>query len=380
MDKIRLGIIGVGNMGTSHFNNCRNIEGMDVTAVCDIDPNRIKDMEVKKFSDSRELIRSGLVDAVLVSTPHYDHTTIGIDVLENGLHLLVEKPISVTMTDAERLIRAHKDKTKKFAAMFNQRTNPAFIKIKEMINTGELGEIRRVSWIITDWFRTEAYYASGGWRATWKGEGGGVLINQCPHNIDLFQWFIGMPDKVIANANLGKFHNIEVEDEVTALFEYQSGVTGVFIASTGEAPGTNRLEITAENGKVVFESQKITFTKNKVPMSQFCKTDKGSFRTPEKEVIEYGFDSVGEQHVGILKNFRDAILKNEPLIAPAEEGIKSVMLANAMLMSGLTKKPVSIPNDLKKFPSILEKLKKKSRYVKPEIKPAVVQDMSSSFK
>lgn len=380
MDKVRLGIIGLGNMGSAHYKTCQEIERLEVTAVCDIDPKRIEKYSERKFTDSRELIRSGCVDAVLVATPHYDHTTIGIDALENGLHLLVEKPISVHVADAERLIKSHKDKNKIFAAMFNQRTNPAYIKIKEMVASGELGEIRRMNWIISDWFRTESYYASGGWRATWKGEGGGVLINQCPHNLDLFQWIGGMPDSVTAQVSFGKYHNIEVEDDVTAMLGYPNGATGVFITSTGEAPGTNRLEVTGENGKVVYENQKIVFTRNKVGMSEFCKTSKEGFASPEREMLEFHFDNSGEQHKGILKNFRDAILDGKPLVAPAAEGIRSLLLGNAMLLSGLLKKCVRIPADLRAFPAQLERLKRKSKYVKPAVVSAVVQDMSSSFK
>ncbi|MDI7276624.1 MAG: Gfo/Idh/MocA family oxidoreductase, partial [Anaerolineae bacterium] len=218
MDRVRIGIIGVGGMGAHHARYLLDgqIARATLTAVSDVDPARLEPYSaLQTFTDSRDLIRSGAVDAVLIVTPHYFHTTIGCDALEQGLHVLVEKPISVHKADAERLIAAHKNTDRVFAAMFQQRTTPHYKEIKKLVDAGELGPLQRTCWIITDWFRPEAYYASGTWRATWKGEGGGVLVNQCPHNLDLFQWIAGMPSRVRAFCGLGKYHDIEVEDEVT---------------------------------------------------------------------------------------------------------------------------------------------------------------------
>ena len=251
MKQVRIGIIGIGGMGGSHAHQILDgkIKGGKLVAVCDIDERQFKKFEgkeLKTFTSSAEMIRSGEVDAVIVATPHYAHTTIGADALKQGLHLLVEKPISVHKADCEKLIAAYDARPKKkqiFAAMFNQRTDPRYRKVKELIDRGEIGELTRVNWIITDWFRTQSYYDGGGWRATWGGEGGGVLINQCPHQLDLLQWLCGKPSSIRAFCGIGKRHHIEVEDEVTAYLEYDNGATGVFITSTGEAPGTNRLEI-----------------------------------------------------------------------------------------------------------------------------------------
>jgi predicted dehydrogenase len=264
--------------------------------------------------------------------------------------------------------------------MFNQRTDPFYRKIREMVQDGRLGEIRRVNWIISNWFRTEAYYASGGWRATWAGEGGGVLLNQCPHNLDLFQWLFGMPVRVRAFCHLGRYHNIEVEDDVTAYFEYANGATGVFITSTGEAPGTNRLEVTAENGKLVYEHNKILFTKNETPMSEFSRTTPHSFASPRHTTEEITFPDHGAQHGGILNNFVAAILDGQPLIAPAVEGIHSVELANAMLFSSFKQKTVDLPLDAKAYARHLHALIKTSKYVKPEVRAAGPVDLSQSFK
>lgn len=366
MDKVRIGVVGVGVRGsaTAQFLANNEVERVELAAVCDIDPAQMKDWQmVPNFTSSEELIRSGVVDAVYIATPHYSHTTIGIDALRNGIHVLVEKPISVHKADAERLIAAHHDNPDVvFAAMFNQRTDPHYIRLKEMVAQGELGKIRRTNWIITDWFRSDAYYASGGWRATWEGEGGGVLLNQCPHNLDLFQWICGVPSRIDAHCAFGKYHSIEVEDEVTAYLEYPNGATGVFVTTTGEAPGTNRLEIAGDNGKVVSErGQPIVFYRNEVPMDVFRRETPQQFGRPAAERIEVPVSGRGGQHREICRNFAAAILDGEPLIAPAEEGLRSVEMANAMLLSTLVGGPVDLPIDGEIFEDKLQGLIEESR-------------------
>jgi len=379
---VRLGMIGLGNMGKSHADQILTgkVPGLELTAVADCDAQRLeKFADLQRYTDGTALIQSGTIDAVLIATPHYDHTTLGIAALEAGLHTLVEKPISVHKADCERLIAAHTNKKLVFAAMFNQRTDPAYLKLRELIQSGELGTIQRINWIITDWYRTESYYRSGGWRATWGGEGGGVLLNQCPHNLDLLQWLFGMPSKINANCQLGRFHNIEVEDAVTAMLEYPSGATGVFITSTGEAPGTNRLEVAADHGKVVIENGSFRYTRTETLVPDHLATEPGAFNKPGVWNVEIPTNGRGEQHVGIMQNFTNAILKDETLLAPAAEGIHSVELANAMLHSSLEKTTVELPLDGALYEATLKKRIENSTYVKPEVAPTEVTDMRSSF-
>ncbi len=370
MDKVRLGVVGLGIMGSGHISHILEgkIPRCELGAVCDIDASKLaKYPKVKGYVDSAEMIRSGDVDAVLIATPHYDHTTIGIDALNNGVHVLTEKPISVHKADAQRLIDAHLAHPELvFCAMFNQRTDPHYIKVKELIEAGELGTIQRTNWIITTWFRSEAYYRSGGWRATWAGEGGGVLFNQCPHNLDLFQWLCGMPSAITAIGGIGKYHDIEVEDDITAILEYPSGATGVFVTTTGEAPGTNRLEIIGTKGKLVCEGGKLTFTRNEVPADVFSKETPNIWGVPPVWNIDIPVSGNGEQHIGIKKNFVAAILDGAPLIAPGAEGINSVELANAMLYSMMTGKRVQLPMDPAMYEKHLKGLIANSKYVKPD--------------
>ena len=346
MKNIRLGIIGLGVMGQSHARNILEgkIPRLRLAAVADSDPARLaKFSDIPGFATDRELIASGQVDAVLIATPHYSHTDTGIAALRAGLHVLVEKPISVQRADCERLIAAHKDRSRVFAAMFNQRTDPLYRKLRELVQSGALGEIRRVQWTVTNWFRPHVYYGLSAWRATWGGEGGGVLLNQCPHNLDLFSWIFGQPQRVRGFCSFGRYHDIEVEDDVTAYFELPGGATATFIASTGEAPGTNRLEVMAENGRVVAENGELRFTRNLVPTEKFSRTTKEPFSAPPTQERVFKFKDSGGQHVAIMRNFADAILGRAPLIAPAEEGLRSVELANAILLSSWTDKAIDLP-------------------------------------
>lgn len=355
MNPLRIGIAGLGNMGAIHAHSFLDgkIPRAKLTAVADPVADLCSFAPAKAFTSTEAMIHSGEIDAIVIATPHFAHTPLGIEALVQGLHVLVEKPISVHKADAERLIAAHKNPSQIFAAMFNQRTDPHFGKIRELIQTGALGEIRRVTWLITNWFRSDAYYNSGGWRATWSGEGGGVLLNQCPHNLDLFQWLFGMPSTVRAHCQFGRYHDIEVEDDVTAFFEYPNGATGTLITSTGEAPGTNRLEIAAERGRLVLEDGAIDWKRNEIETSAFSRTSPSGYTPPPAWNIDIPIKGNGTQHNGILKNFVDAILDGIPLIAPGEEGLRSVELANAMLMSEFTKQTIELPLDAQAYEKLL---------------------------
>ena len=384
MNKVRLGIIGMGNIGKHHAGYL--LEGRlprcELVGVCSTSPPKLEPYRAKGlkiFDNAQYLIQSREVDAVIVATPHYQHTSIGTAVLEAGLHLMVEKPISAHKADAQRLIAvAGKHPEQVFAAMFQLRTEPRYLKIRNLIQGGELGEIVRLGWIITDWYRTEAYYASGGWRATWKGEGGGVLLNQCLHNLDVIAWLLGMPARVRGFCQLGRYHDIEVEDNVTAYLEYPNGATGVFITSTGETPGTNRFEIAGTRGKVVLENNRLTITRNESDMIEFSRAAKVGFAKPEVRHEEIPFQDAVAPHAALIQNFVDAILDGAPLIAPGEEGLHSVELANAMLYASLIGQTVELPLDGAAFERKLGELIAESRFEKKvvEIKN---DDFTQSF-
>ena len=358
-DSVGIGIIGLG-MGGGHARRLIDgeIKGGHLAAVCDLDADRLAKYEgIPQFTDIAEMLKTDDVQAVIIATPHFAHVPLAKQAMDAGKHVLVEKPLAVHKADCEAAIAyadEHPDLI--FAEMFNQRTNPLYKKLKQLIDDGELGELRRVNWIITDWFRSDAYYASGGWRATWHGEGGGVLVNQCPHQLDLLQWLCGMPSKIRASCHFGKYHDIEVEDEVTAYLEYPNGATGVFITSTGEAPGTNRLEIVGEMGKVIVESGKLSWTRNEIPTSKHCRETESRFGGPPTWNIEIPVGGGEPEHRVVIQQFVNHISGNGPLVADGREGIHSVELANAMLLSSIKQDTVDLPIDSVEFGKALNDL------------------------
>ena len=385
MSKIRLGVIGVGNMGRSH---CKNIkEGkcpeIELVAISDSNPKRIQAMKddgyenVTYFTNAEEMMDSGLIDSVLVAIPHYYHAEYAIMAMKKGLHVMVEKPAGVYTKQAREMNDVAKESEVVFGMMFNQRTNHIYRKAKELVSSGKLGELRRVNWIITNWYRPQFYYDSGDWRATWSGEGGGVLLNQCPHQLDLLQWICGLPASVQAFLKFGQWHDIEVEDDVTAYMEFENGATGCFVTTTGDAYGTNRLEIQLEKGKIVIEDGKIRVWEFAVSEPEFSRTTDNPFAKMEKKEIEIVTDGKNEQHYGVMNAFAAAILRGEPLIANGEEGINGLMLSNAMHLSAWTESKVSLPIDEEVYYEELMKHVKTSKRKATTIE--VVADTSGTY-
>ena len=344
-----MGIIGIGSFGMGHTRRMKDNEYVELTAICDTNPEQAKWAaqelpNVAFFSNAEDMYKSKLIDAVLIATPHYDHPKLAMLAFDHNIHVLVEKPAGVYTKQVRQMNEAADKKPNLvFGIMYNQRTNSLYKKMKEMVDSGELGNIRRSVWIISDWYRPQCYYDSGSWRATWAGEGGGVLINQCPHNLDLWQWITGMPVKISAHCHQGKWHNIEVEDDVTAYAEFENGATGVFITSTGDTPGTNRFELTGDKGKLVCENNKLTFYKLSMPEQEFTKINTEPFGKPEVEIIEVAHDGQNPQHNGILSAFAKKILGNGELVANGREGIDGLMISNAIHLSSWLGKPVTLP-------------------------------------
>jgi predicted dehydrogenase len=359
MGKLRIGVVGLGNMGSGHLKYLGKdeVSGAELTAVCDNRPEQLERAKktlkesVRGFSSTEEMFASGSVDGVIIATPHYYHSPMAIEAFKHGLHVLSEKPAGVYTKQVREMNEAAAKSGKVFGIMFNQRTNPIYQKLRDLISSGELGEIRRTNWIITNWYRSQSYYDSGGWRATWAGEGGGVLLNQDPHQLDLWQWTVGMmPTRVRAFCQFGKYRNIEVEDDVTAYVEYANGATGVFITTTGEAPGTNRYEISGDRGKIVIENNQMTFHRLRVPEPQFNREYKGGFGQPECWKIDIPVSGDrSDGHMRITQNWADAINKGTKLLAPGEEGIKGLTLSNAMHLSTWTDNWVNLPIDEELF-------------------------------
>jgi len=389
MEKVRFGIIGVGNQGHSYIVNIFEkglVENGYLTAVCDINPARLDavkeklgDKQIGYFDNHIEMLESDLCDAVLIETPHYDHPQLVEDCLTRGVNVICEKPAGVYTKQVRLMNEVAEKSDAKFGMMFNQRTNCLYRKMRELVRSGEIGELQRVTWIITDWFRSQCYYDAGSWRATWDGEGGGVLINQCPHQLDLVQWVVGeLPTKVRGFCKYGKWHDIEVEDDVTAYFEYANGATGMFITTTGETPGTNRFEISGTKGKILCENNELVLYKNKMDSQEYVKTVQKTFGRPDYDKIVVETDGLNLQHAGIINNFANALLGKEELFVDGREGISGVELMNAIELSGwLDGKEITLPVDEELYLSELNKRRETSR--RKESGDAAVSNTANTY-
>lgn len=363
-EKIRLGIIGIGNMGAAHAKNVAAGKCPDfvLTAVADIKPDRLAwaaaelPASVKRYDSAEALLERGEVDSCMICVPHYDHPKYAIACMQRGIHVMVEKPAGVYTKQVREMneeAKLHSDVV--FGMMFNQRTNCVYRKVRELVQSGAYGGIRRTNWIITNWYRPQAYYDSGDWRATWAGEGGGVLLNQCPHQLDLWQWICGMPVSVEAKLSYGLWHDIEVEDDVTAYVKYANGATGVFVTTTGDAHGTNRLEIQLDRARIVVENGKISLLVYEMTEQAFSKTNTEPFATVAASKVEVETDGENPQHVGVINAWGGAILRGEPLVADGSEGINGLTLSNAMHLSSWLGREVKLPLDEALFYSELMK-------------------------
>ncbi|HBG00966.1 MAG TPA: oxidoreductase [Firmicutes bacterium] len=354
MNEVRVGVIGIGNMGRIHATYLQQgkVRNARLTAVCDTNPAALKWAEehlgndIQMFSNSEDFFGIASVDAVMVVTPHYSHPGLAISGFEKGLHVLIEKPAGVGTKQVRKMNEAAQRSGKAFSIMFCNRTYPVYQRVRDLILTNELGDLKRINWTVTHWYRSQSYYDSGGWRATWKGEGGGVLLNQAPHELDLWQWMFGLPERVRAFCHYGKYHEIEVEDDVTAYLEYPNGTTGTLITSTGEAPGTNRLEIAGDRGRLIVEDDQIWFDRLSTPEREFNRTYRGGFGSPEAWKCQIPVQpNPQNKHAAITQNWVDAITKGTPLLTEGREGIRSLELSNAMHLSSWLDDWVSIPVD-----------------------------------
>lgn len=371
MDRVKIALVGFGAMGSAHAHSIYNgfVKGMELVAICDIDRDKrekAKELypEVEVFEKYDDLIDSGIAEAILIATPHYLHPVVGIAALQKGLNVLTEKPLAVSCTDARRFIDVASKSGKVFAVMFQWRMHPLFKKAREIIKGGEIGEIRRLVWIVTNWYRNQAYYDSGSWRATWKGEGGGVLLNQAPHNLDQIQWLVGIPCRLYAECEVGRYHDISVEDDATVIGEFTNGAKLSFITTTGEYPGTNRLEISGSKGKLVMEDNTLRIYRLQKDEEIYRRTSAKDSPKPKYTVETFsGSETEDRLHGMILENFASAILNGEELVSPGASGIGELEISNGAYLSSWLGRSISLPIDASRFDFLLAKKRKEERAV-----------------
>ncbi|MCR8631653.1 Gfo/Idh/MocA family protein [Paenibacillus radicis (ex Xue et al. 2023)] len=389
--KLKVGLIGVGGIGGHHVQYLQTMDNIELVGVCDTNKEKADSVAAKANTTAyytyQELFDQSGLEAVIIAVPHYDHTPISVEAFHRGLHVMCEKPLAVHLNDAYQTIEAYEaakliNPNIEFALMFQERTLPFYMKIKEILSSGELGHLTRATWIHTAWFRSQAYYDGGDWRATWAGEGGGILTNQCPHTLDMYQYLFGLPSEITGHAHIGKYHNIEVEDEVTAYFEHDNGMIGHLIVTTAESPGTNRMEIIGENGKLVYENEKLIFYRNRISMLKYSQETPNRFEKLENWYTEIPVNTNAPSgHKVVTQKFAQRILTGTgELIAHGTEGVNSLTLANGIMLSSFKKQTVEVPFDTDEYESKLRDLIRTSKFVKPAAaQNAANTDFTKSF-
>lgn len=353
MKKIRFAVVGTGNIGQQHINLLRSgeIEGAELAATLSRSGSDV-DTGVPHFASLDALLDAECCDAVLIATPTMDHVSAAKSAARRGLHVLLEKPIAMSVGQSQALIDEIPESVQ-FAVMLNQRFHPAYAAIKQLLDEGRIGTIKRYTWTMTAWYRPDVYYKVSRWRGTWPGEGGGLLINQCIHNLDIIQWLFGLPEKISAKVAFGRYHDIDVEDEVTAMLDYESGSVGLLQASSGEAPGINRLEIIGDTGVISWNDSELTLQEADQSVSEHCATTREMFGMPSftSQTVDL---AVGvNQHAQVIQNFVDSLIKGSSLLTPAREGLGSLQLANGMLLSQWDDKAVALPIDSQRYEQLL---------------------------
>lgn len=354
---VSIGLVGLGSFGLQHAQWIQALPELELVATCDPVAGPLDGSpRPRHFTSYHDLHESGLCEAVLIASPHHTHAAIAADALASGLHVLLEKPVARHLAEGQRLLALGLASGQHFAVMLNERMNPMHQRIKRLLEEQRLGRLQRIHWICTHWFRTQAYYRSAKWRGTWAGEGGGLLTTLCLHQLDVLQWLCGLPTSLRAFGAFGKHHEIEVEDEVTAHLQFPGGVTGVFVGSSAEWPGTNRFELVGTRGRVLLNDGILSFVENEVPSDEFIKTSNDGWAHPSTRLAELPVDAATEGgHSQIIRNFARTIRKREMLLTPATQGLGSLELAGAMLLSMFQQRGVELPLDAAELEKELER-------------------------
>ena len=355
---IRFGVIGVGVMGQEHANVISSIPTLQLVAVTDAQSKAGRKVAAefgcKWFDSAEEMIRGGEVDAIVIATPHWLHGELAVAGLRAGLHVLCEKPLTVTVEQADEVLRVASGNSGIFAVVHQKRFEPAYLYARRMLESGELGPIYRCSMIESAW-RSEAYYRSSPWRGTWKGEGGGVLLNQAPHILDRYAWLCGMPDAVDARCDTN-LHKIEVEDTASAILHHANGAHGYIHISTVEAPAISRTVISCDRGRIVIDNGKLFVTRLRDSIRERTASDTQMMGELESDTREIQLPP-GENMLRVFyEDFAAAVAGTGELTCRGEDGRNAVELANAMILSSVRRQSISLPLDRAAYSQFVEKM------------------------
>jgi predicted dehydrogenase len=357
MQPLRIGLVGLGTMGRGHLSKETALPEVQIVGVADVDPAAVQSASqtygLPGYSSYQELIENGNCEAILIATPHPFHAPIAQYAARHGLHILSEKPIAVTVAEADAMLDAAKKAGVLLGVMFQTRTEPWFKATHDLLASGVIGPIYRSVIVASHWYRTQAYYDSGSWRGTWTGEGGGVLMNQSPHSLDMFIWLGGKPTRVLARTST-RFHRIEVEDTAEALIDYGGDHTGYLYTSTAEWPGDDRYEFSGERGKLVVNGRSVRLYRA-TERVQDTIDHLAVWGKPTGAWEEIPVEGEPPGHAAVVVQFARAVRLGEPLVATGEDGVNSLELGNAIMLSGDLNQAVDLPLNRNAYDRFLER-------------------------
>ena len=376
---MKLGIAGIGVIGESYlklFKEGRIKEG-EVAAVASRNTQRVEKIleklnlqEVRVYGSLKEMLEKESLSGVIITTPHKLHVSMMKEALQMGVSVLTDKPLSSTRKEAEEMAVFAKDYPDLVkGVLFNKRANPIHKEIKKIIESGELGILRRALYEVTDYYRSHRYYEESGWRGTYEEEGGGVLMNQAVHQMDLLTWFTDLPKEVMAFLKEGSHRPMTTENDAYLHLFYEGGGVGHFITSTHESPGVHRLELSFDQGQILMENEKtLKITKLQEPEEDFSRKTETLFaHVPGTlEVKEFEPLEDKEEHVRTIENFIRAIEGKEKIQSSLEEAVKSITLVNAAYLSHFTGKKGAMDFSLEEYDRELHRKIQEERALKEE--------------
>ena len=335
-------------MGGNHARGFGEIEEATLVAVADVNAETAakvaQETGARAFESAEELIEQGDVEAILIATPHFFHPPVAEFAAARGVHVLSEKPLAVTVSAADAMVAAAAAGGVLLGVMFQQRLESARVQMKQFVESGALGELHRIS-MVAPWYRPQAYYNMGAWRGTWKGEGGGILMNQAPHSLDQFLWLMGAPAKSVQAMADTRLHQIEVENTAMALVDFGPGKMGYFYASTAEVPGGERVELAGDKGLLVLEGGKLRFFELESPISEHLPSAQGGFDAPKGHWRDIEVTAQGGGHREVTRAFCRAVRAGDAaqMVADGHDGVAALELANSILLAGYTRRQVELP-------------------------------------
>ena len=358
VDSLRYVVIGVAASIFPSHRRAQLAEGINVVAACDnrAEPGKQRAAEIgcAFYEDYRAMLAETKPDVAIIVTPHPLHPSIAIDCLRAGCHVLVEKPMAIDVASADRMVAEADTCGRTLAINFQHRLRPAVEKARQLVVEGAIGALVRTL-SIEPWFRTAYYYRTADWRAKWTSEGGGVLLNQAPHTLDILCHLAGLPRKVWGWTRT-RYHSIQVEDTAQAMFEYPNGAPGYLTVSTVEVGVAPHLQIIGEKGAIELVGNQLTIYRSTPSSREYMLTSAEMFGKPETSSETLEIPDTSGAHLAVYRDFKAALRDGRQPRCNGREGIMSLELANAITLSSYADRAVTLPLDRAAYSELLSDL------------------------